>query len=105
MKITFYDRHEKRDYYKVIAVMQQLAVDPTMIDAARQFVQQHMANDPHQAKYAVMWLELLSHPIDQIIQRLLEDTPSGDLLRQTRPPFGRGLTSREVAQVIEKMDA
>ena len=105
MKTTFYDRHEKRDYYKAIEVMRQFEADPSMADAARQFVQQYMANDPHQAKYAVIWLDLLSCPVDHIAQRLLDDSPSGDLLRQTRPPFGRGLTSCEIAQVIEKMDA
>ena len=31
MKTTFYDRHEKRDYYKVIEVMRQLEADPSWL--------------------------------------------------------------------------
>jgi hypothetical protein len=36
----------------------------------------------------------------EIAATLTEDSPRGRLLRETRPVFGKGLTSREVAELI-----
>jgi hypothetical protein len=64
-----------------------------------------MLPDPHQRTYALMWLELLSRPAAEIAAALTEDSPQGRLLRETRPVFGHGLTSREVTDLIERADA
>ena len=82
-----------------------IVADPSLIADARQFVAARMLPDPHQRRYAQMWQELLSRPPAEIATALLEDTPRGALLRETRPAFGKGLTSREVAALIEQMDA
>ncbi len=52
-----------------------------------------------------MWVELLRLPAEEIAAALIEDSARGRLLRETRPVFGRGLTSREVAALIEHADA
>jgi hypothetical protein len=44
-------------------------------------------------------------PPAEIAAALTEDSPRGQLLRETRPVFGKGLTSREVAELIERADA
>jgi hypothetical protein len=50
-------------------------------------------------------LDLILQHIAAIAHRLLEDTPAGDLLRETRPPFGQGVRSRDGVRVVEAMDA
>ncbi len=51
-----------------------------------------------------MWSELLSRSPAEIAAALTEDSPHGRLLRETRPVFGRGLTSREIAGLIARPD-
>jgi hypothetical protein len=63
-----------------------------------------MAPDPHQHEYATMWRELLSAPPAEIAAALTEDSPRGRLLRETRPVFGQGLTSRDIAELIAHPD-
>jgi hypothetical protein len=105
MATRFHDRHEWIDFLKVREVARRIVADPSMIDDARRFVETHMVPDPHQRTYALMWLELLKQPAAEIAAALLEDTARGRLLRETRPVFGKGLTSREVAALIELADA
>jgi hypothetical protein len=76
-----------------------------MIHDARAFVLTHMRTDPHQCAYADRWLAVLGLPVEMIIDKLLADSPEGDLLRDTAPPFGAGFASREVAKLIDKLDA
>jgi hypothetical protein len=52
-----------------------------------------------------MWQDLLSRPPAEIAASLTEDSPRGRLLRETSPVFGRGLTSRDVAELIGHADA
>ena len=52
-----------------------------------------------------MWQHLLSRPPAEIAAALTEDSPRGRLLRETGPVFGKGLTSREVAELIAHADA
>ena len=82
-----------------------IVADPSMIADARRFVDKPMAPDPHQRTYTVMWHELLARPPAEIAAALIEDSPRGRLLRETRPVFGKGLTSREVAELIAHADA
>ena len=41
----------------------------------------------------------------EVAAALTEDSPRGQLLRETGPVFGKGLTSREVAELIAHADA
>ena len=64
-----------------------------------------MAADPHQRGYAEMWRALLRLPPEEIAAALIADSAHGQLLRETRPVFGKGLSSRDVAAILEAMDA
>jgi hypothetical protein len=105
MATRFHDRHEWIDFLKVREVARRIVADPSMIDDARRFVETHMVPDPHQRTYALMWVELLRLPAEQIAAALIEDSARGRLLRETSPPFGKGFTSREVADLIAQADA
>ena len=103
--MQFHDRHEWIDYLKAREVARRLLADPGMISDAKRFVAAHMTPDPHQRLYAAMWRELLERDVAEIAAALTEDSPHGRLLRETRPAFGKGLTSREVADLIAHPDA
>jgi hypothetical protein len=105
MATRFHDRHEWIDFLKAQEVARRIVANPSMIADARRFVEAHMEPDPHQRTYALMWLELLSRPPAEIAAALTEDSAHGRLLRETRPVFGKGLTSRDVAALIERADA
>jgi len=105
MAMRFHDRHEWVDYLKACEVARRIVADPSMIEDARRFVATRMAPDPHQRDYTLMWQELLSRPPAEIAAALTEGSPRGRLLRETRPVFGNGLTSRDVAELIAHADA
>ena len=105
MAMRFHDRHEWIDYLKACEMARRIVAEPSMIDDARRFVARWMAPDPHQRDYALMWQDLLSRPPEEIAAALTEDSPRGRLLRETRPVFGKGLTSREVGELIARADA
>jgi hypothetical protein len=105
VKTRFNDRHERMDYLKVCEVARRIVADPSLIESARRCVEAAMLPDPHQHKYGLMWRELLASPASEIAAALVEDSERGQLLRETRPVFGRGLTSREVAALVEQTDA
>jgi hypothetical protein len=52
-----------------------------------------------------MWRALLRLPPEEIAAALIADSAHGQLLRETRPVFGKGLSSRDVAAILEAMDA
>ena len=103
--MRFHDRHEWIDYLKACEVARRIVADPSMIDDARAFVAKHMDPDPHQRDYAIMWNKLLARPPSEIAAALVEDTARGQLLRETSPVFGKGITSRDVAELIAHADA
>jgi hypothetical protein len=105
MAMRFHDRHEWIDYLKACEVARRIVADPSMIAGAQHFVATRMLPDPHQRDYALMWQELLSRPPAEIAAALTEDSPRSRLLRETRPVFGKGLTSRDVADLIAHADA
>jgi len=105
MARRFHDRHEWIDYLKACEVARRLVADPSMVADAQRFVAKWMLPDPHQCDYALMWQDLLSRPPAEIAAALIEDTPRGRLLRETAPVFGKGLTSRDVAELIAHADA
>jgi hypothetical protein len=105
MAMRFHDRHEWIDYLKACEMARRLVADPSMVADAQAFVATRMLPDPHQREYALMWQDLLSRPPAEIAAALTEDSPHGRLLRETRPVFGKGLTSRDVAELIAGTDA
>jgi len=105
MTIRFHDRHERIDYLKASEVARRIVADPSMIEDAKHFVATRMAPDPHQHEYASIWNDLLSRTPAEIATALTENSPHGRLLRETRPVFGKGLTSREIAGLIAQADA
>ena len=105
MAQKFHDRHEWVNFLKMQEVARRLVSEPSMIDGARRFIDKHMRPDPHQRDYVVMWEELLNRRPEEIAAALTEDSPRGQLLRETSPVSGNGLTSREVAELIAHADA
>ena len=105
MATRFHDRHEWIDFLKAQEVARRIVADPSMIAEAQELVETRMLPDPHQRTYALMWLDLLRRPPAEIAAAMIEDTARGRLLRETSPAFGKGLTSREVADLIEHADA
>lgn len=102
MKTTFYDRHECRAYALTEEICRRILLDPGLIDVARGHLERFMAPDPHQAPYYAMWRELLDLPPAELVERLLEDSPRGDLVRETMPSFG-GIQAGEAMEIIRKI--
>ena len=105
MARKFHDRHEWVDYLKACEMAHRIVADPSMIEGARQFIDARVRPDPHQRDYVSIWDELLGKSPEHIASALIEDSPRGQLLRETSPVFGKGLTSREVAELIAHEDA
>jgi hypothetical protein len=101
MARRFHDWHEWIDFLKACEVARRIVADPSMVADAQRFVATRILPDPHQRDYAVIWQDLLSRPPAEIAAALTEDSPRGRLLPETRPVFGKGLTSRDVAELIE----
>jgi hypothetical protein len=98
----FHDRSKRLTFLKLQAVMVRASTDKSLVEEARAYVKTFMLPDPHQRAYGEMWLNLLDLPVAEIAARLLADSPEGDLLRDTAPVFGKGLSPREVARLIEE---
>jgi hypothetical protein len=105
MKTSFHDRHDRVDYLKACEVARQIVDDPLLIVAALDFVETAMLADPHQRVHAETWRAMLRLPSAEIAAALVEDTERGQLLRETRPVFGKGLSSRQVVALLEAADA
>jgi len=105
MKTRFHDRHDRIDYLKACEVARRIVGDPSLIAEARDYVETWMLTDPHQRAYALAWREVLQLPPAEIAAALVEDTARGQALRETRPVFGKGLSSQEVVALLEAADA
>lgn len=105
MKTRFHDRHDRIDYLKACEEARRLLHDPSLIAEACDYVDNVMMADPHQRAYALAWRELLRRPPKEISAALVEDSARGQLLRETRPVFGKGWSSREVVALLEAADA
>ncbi len=105
MKTSFRDRHERLKYLKACATARRIIHDPQLIEQARHFVEAVMAPAPHQQVYTLMWRELLSLPAADIASAMTEDTDRGQLLRDTSPVFGKGFTSREIVELLDRTRA
>jgi hypothetical protein len=104
-KTRFHDRHDRIDYLKVCEIARRIVQDRSLIATASEFVETVMLADPHQRHYAEIWRVLLDLPPAEIAAALIADSEHGQLLRETRPVFGKGLSSREVAAILEAADA
>jgi hypothetical protein len=105
MKTHLHDRHDRIDYLKACEVARRIVCDPSLIAEARDFVETWMLTDPHQRAHALAWRAVLQLPPAEIAAVLVEDTARGQALRETRPVFGKGLSSREVVALLEAADA
>jgi hypothetical protein len=102
MKTRFHDRHDRLDYLKVCEEARRILADASLLDEARRYVETVMLPDPHQRRYGEMWRDLLRQPASTVAAALAEDSERAQLLRDTRPPFGRGLTAQDVAALLDR---
>lgn len=86
-KRVFRDRHDERTYLRALEIARRLLADPSLISAGREFLETHVAKDPHQSRHYNIWSVLLSNPVETIVRCLLEDSPEGADLRDTAPVF------------------
>ncbi|SFU71354.1 hypothetical protein SAMN02799631_01914 [Methylobacterium sp. 174MFSha1.1] len=86
-KTDFHDRSKRRSYVFTRAVATRLVDNPTLIRNGQAYLERHMRGDPRQSRYYAMWTDLLRQDVTVIARRLLEDSPDGDLLRDTQPVF------------------
>ncbi|MGG5821244.1 hypothetical protein [Falsiroseomonas sp. HW251] len=100
--MRFHDRHEHLQYLKAEFVARRIVDTPAVIDEARAFIDRFWRDDPHAAHYLAIWDELLTGAPAEIADRLTEDTPRGQYLRETCPPFGV-ITARQVAELLDGM--
>jgi hypothetical protein len=100
--MRFHDRHEHLDYLKAGVVARRILETPEVIDEARAFIEKFWRDDPHARDYLEVWDRLLDRPPGEIATRLLEDSPQGRYLRETRPPFGV-TSAAQVARLIERL--
>ena len=101
MAMRFHDRHEWIDYLKACEVARRLVADPSMIADAQKFVAARMLPDPHQRDYALMWHALLAKPPHGDRRCADRGQPARPVAAGNRAVFGKGLTSRDVADLIE----
>jgi hypothetical protein len=100
--MRFHDRHEHLDYLKAEVVARRIVETPEVIEEARAFMDKFWRDDPHAKHYFELWQDLVQQPPAVIATRLLEDSPAGQYLRETRPPFGV-TTAAQVAKLIERL--
>ncbi|HMK80028.1 MAG TPA: hypothetical protein VK438_10280 [Xanthobacteraceae bacterium] len=86
-KTRFYDRNERRSYALTRAIAARLIDDPALVESGLAYARRYMSNDPAQTRHFAMWQEQLRHNVVDIVRNLLEDSPRGNLLRDTQPVF------------------
>jgi hypothetical protein len=104
MKTRFHVRHDRIDYLKACEVARRIVGEPSLVAEARHYLETWMLTDPHQRAHALAWREVLQLPPAEITAALVEDTPRAQALRETRPVFGKGLSSQEVAALLGAAD-
>ncbi|MBO0903943.1 hypothetical protein [Jiella sonneratiae] len=86
-KRHFHDRNERRSYETARIVAARLIDDPRSLRQGLAYMRRHMEGDPHQADYLRLWQDVIRQDTKEIARLLLEDSPRGALLRDTRPVF------------------
>jgi hypothetical protein len=100
MKRVFRDRHDRIDYLKACEEARRTLADPALLASARRFLEDAMAPHPGMAAHVARWRAVLALPPEQVAALLVEDSPESQALRETRPVFGRGLSSQDVARLL-----
>jgi len=94
--MRFRDRHEHLQYLKSELIARRIVEQPHFIGHARAHIERFWRDDPHAAHYLAIWGRLLDEPPAHIARQLLEDSPAGQYLRETCPPFGP-ITAQQAA--------
>jgi hypothetical protein len=102
MKTVFRDRHDRVDYLKACEEARRMVADPSVLKSARRFLEEAMAPDESVQAHVALWRDVLALSVEQVAALLVEDSDRGQLLRETRPVFGRGLSSQDVALLLKK---
>lgn len=105
MKTAFRDRHDRVDYLKAREVARRILADPSLLESGRAFVERFVLPDEHARPHGERWLALLDEGAERVAALLVEDSPEGQLARETRPVFGDGLTPREVRALLDSAAA
>lgn len=100
MKTVFRDRHDRVDYLKACEEARRIVADPSLLDAARRFVEEAMAPHESMRAHVALWRAVLALPAAEVAALLVEDSAEAQLLRETRPAFGAGLSSQDVARLL-----
>lgn len=87
LKRRFRDRHEQRAYDRAKEIARRIVNDPSLIGNAVVFLEKHVGDDPHQARYYAAWKVLLTRPASVIAAAMLEDSDVGAELRGSAPVF------------------
>lgn len=99
-KANFHDRNKRRSYELTRQVAARLIDDPGLIANARSYLERLVRPDPAQAHAYTLWADLLNQDVGQIVRQMLEDSPKGDLLRDTQPVF-TVLSPEERIEMVE----
>ncbi len=86
-KADFHDRNKHRSYELTRQVAARLIDDPGLVANGRSYLERLVRPDPAQAHAYTLWADLLNQDVGQIVRQMLEDSPKGDLLRDTQPVF------------------
>jgi hypothetical protein len=87
LKSTFYDRHERREYFRAVEVARRIIDQPSLVDNAVAFLDRHVRPDPHQAAIFALWSEVISLSPSEIARAMLDDSSRGAELRASAPVF------------------
>jgi hypothetical protein len=98
---AFHDRHARLAWLKTREVARRLRADPSLVEAARAWLERFAAPDPHQAKAVEVWRAVLALPAERIADLLEEDSPRGEFLRDTRPVFS-AFDAATMARLVEE---
>lgn len=86
-KADFHDRNKRRSYELTRWVAARLIDDPGLVANGRSYLERWVRPDPAQSHAYRLWTDLLDQDVGQIVRQMLEDSPKGDLLRDTQPIF------------------
>lgn len=100
MKAVFRDRHDRIDYLKACEEARRVLADPSLLQSAREYLEAAMAPQANLQAHVARWRVVLALPAAQVAALLVEDSAEGQALRETRPVFGRGLSSQDVARLV-----
>jgi hypothetical protein len=101
MRTRFHDRHDRLAYLKACEVARRIAADPSLLEEGQRHLERFAEGDPHAAKRLALWRETLTRPAEEVAALLVEDSPRGQALRDTRPAFV-ALPPEVVAWLIEQ---